>query len=228
MNSKRQTIWLVSMLSLMVVLSAYYLFTEDASKMNTAKDASQTEQIHVNTEVTTPESINKTDTTTQATTDSATQGKTDSKAQKNKEAKTSTQATTKQLTDEAVLEKVAQQGKSNDDYFMAQQMQRNDNLAEQMKNLMTIITDSKQNTEAVSKAYSDLEVIQTRTAKINSIENELMKDYPNVIVTEAANKWKVVLQDNKLEKSQAVSIIDLVMKEMNIGSESVSIQVMPQ
>lgn len=31
MNSKRQTIWLVSMLSLMVILSAYYLFTEDTA-----------------------------------------------------------------------------------------------------------------------------------------------------------------------------------------------------
>lgn len=31
MNTKRQTIWLVSMLSLMVVLSAYYLFTQDTS-----------------------------------------------------------------------------------------------------------------------------------------------------------------------------------------------------
>ncbi|MFD2116063.1 SpoIIIAH-like family protein [Paenibacillus yanchengensis] len=29
MNSKRQTIWLVSMLTLMVILSAYYLFTQD-------------------------------------------------------------------------------------------------------------------------------------------------------------------------------------------------------
>lgn len=36
MNNKRQTIWLVSMLSLMVILSAYYLFTEDVTP---AKDA---------------------------------------------------------------------------------------------------------------------------------------------------------------------------------------------
>ncbi|OXM88175.1 SpoIIIAH-like family protein [Paenibacillus rigui] len=33
MNAKRQTIWLVSMLSLMVVLSAYYLFTEDVNNL---------------------------------------------------------------------------------------------------------------------------------------------------------------------------------------------------
>lgn len=34
MNNKRQTIWLVSMLSLMVVLSAYYLFTESPAPDN--------------------------------------------------------------------------------------------------------------------------------------------------------------------------------------------------
>jgi stage III sporulation protein AH len=107
-------------------------------------------------------------------------------------------------------------------------MQRNDNIAKQTTNLLTIITDSKQNSEALNKAYADLDVIQTRTAKINSIEDELTKDFHNVIVTEAANKWKVVLQDNKLEKSQAVSIVDLVMKELNVGPENVSIQVMPQ
>jgi stage III sporulation protein AH len=212
MNSKRQTIWLVSMLSLMVVLSAYYLFTEDASKLNTAKDASQTEQINVDTKVTTPDELANPDEATQAQTDN----------------KTSSESTTNKITDEAVLEKVAQQGKSNEDYIMAQQMQRNDNLAKQMDTLMTIINDSKQNTEAVGKAYDDLQTIQTQTAKINDIEEQLGKDFPNVIVTEAANKWKVVLQDNKLEKSQAVSIIDLVMKELNVGIKDISIQVMPQ
>jgi stage III sporulation protein AH len=200
MNSKRQTIWLVSMLSLMVVLSAYYLFTQDASKMNTAKDATQTQDINVATKETTP------------TTDT----------------NTSSESTTTQITDAAVLEKVAQQGKSSEDYFMAQQMQRNDNLAARMQSLMTIITDSKQNTEALGKAYDDLDVIQKQTAKINDIEAVLMKDFPNVIVTEALNKWKVVVQDNKLEKSQAVSIVDLVMKELNVGAENISIQVMPQ
>ena len=34
MNTKRQTIWLVSMLSLMVLLSAYYLFTQDTNDNN--------------------------------------------------------------------------------------------------------------------------------------------------------------------------------------------------
>ncbi|MDT2191465.1 SpoIIIAH-like family protein [Paenibacillus larvae] len=41
MNGKRQTIWLVSMLSLMVLLSAYYLFTEGVGKL---KDVTQAQE----------------------------------------------------------------------------------------------------------------------------------------------------------------------------------------
>ncbi|MBB6675239.1 SpoIIIAH-like family protein [Cohnella nanjingensis] len=43
MNNKRQTIWLVSMLSLMVILSAYYLFTEDAPAGKPVGQAQQQE-----------------------------------------------------------------------------------------------------------------------------------------------------------------------------------------
>lgn len=41
MKSKRQTIWLVSMLSLMVVLSAYYLFTEEGPAPAAKTDGQQ-------------------------------------------------------------------------------------------------------------------------------------------------------------------------------------------
>jgi stage III sporulation protein AH len=200
------------MLSLMVVLSAYYLFTEDASKMNTVKNASQTEKINVDNKIMTP----------------VTDLKTDAAKQTNTDTKASTDLATKPITDQAVLEKVAQQGKTSADYFIAQQIQRNDNLAKKTQSLQAIINDLKQNPDAVGKAYDDLHIIQTQTAKISDLEDQLMKDYPNVVVTEAANKWKVVVQDNKLEKSQAVSIVDLVMKELNIGIDNISIQVMPQ
>jgi stage III sporulation protein AH len=218
MNSKRQTIWLVSMLSLMVVLSAYYLFTEDANKLNTAKDASQIQEVKIDNTVSTPDSAAETDTQNSVNTEN----------QADTNTKTSSETTTKQLTDAQVLDKIAQQGKSNEDYFIAQQLERNDNFAKQTHNLMTIITDSKQNTEALTKAYNDLDLIQKRQVKLSNIEDELLKDYPNVIVTEDANKWKVVLQENKLEKSQAVSIVDLVMQELNVGPENISIKVIPQ
>jgi stage III sporulation protein AH len=224
MNSKRQTIWLVSMLSLMVVLSAYYLFTEDSSKLNATTDTTQTQEVKVDNTETTPNAIAKTDTQNQTNTEN--QANTEDQA--NTKTNTSSETTTNQLTDAQVLDKIAQQGKSNEDYFISQQLQRNDNFAKQTHNLMTIITDSKQNTEALTKAYNDLDLIQKRQAKLSNIEDQLLKDYPNVIVTEEANKWKVVLQENKLEKSQAVSIVDLVTQELSVGPENVSIKVIPK
>jgi stage III sporulation protein AH len=210
------------MLSLMVVLSAYYLFTQDASKLNTPKDASQVQEVKIDTTQTTLDSQAKTDKTTAGVTTDKT--KTQTKA----ETKPSSEATTKQLTDAEILAKITQQGQTSDEYIISQQLQRNDNLAKQTDNLLKIINDSKQNTVAVSKAYDDLHVIQTRTEKINGIEEQLTKDYPNVLVTENANKFKIVLQKDKLEKSQAVSIIDLVMQELSVGPENISIQVLPQ
>lgn len=45
MNTRRQTVWLVSMLGLMVVLSAYYLFTEDVENMEVVSENPPEEEI---------------------------------------------------------------------------------------------------------------------------------------------------------------------------------------
>jgi stage III sporulation protein AH len=47
MNAKKQTIWLVSMLGLMVILSAYYLFTEDPNQLPNAIEPVTLEDIEV-------------------------------------------------------------------------------------------------------------------------------------------------------------------------------------
>jgi hypothetical protein len=36
----------------------------------------------------------------------------------------------------------------------------------------------------------------------------------------------VLVQNDKLEKSEAVTIVDLVMKELNVGPEMVSVQLL--
>ncbi len=82
MNAKRQTIWLVSMLSLMVVLSAYYLFTEDVNKL----DLASTETINKSQEV-------KID---MSQVDPANAAKTDVKATTGGDAKIDTKAVTPQ------------------------------------------------------------------------------------------------------------------------------------
>lgn len=274
MNPKRQTVWLVSMLSLMVVLSAYYLFTEDVNQLDFASTGSKTaNEIKVSTtehSAMDPKSLDskanpqaggaadtkqdvKTDakTDTKAAAPSASSTKTDAAASQTtpktdaKASGTSTSAaadskaaaagagSTAQSKDSAkaadakVLEKVQAQAVSGTDFFVSQQLKRNEDMGKQTEKLMTIITDSKQNSDTVSKAYEDLRKLEDKEAKITNLEESLMKDFPQVIVNEESNKWKVTVQSNKLERSQAVSIVESVMKEMSVGADGVVVQYVP-
>lgn len=196
MNTKRQTVWLVSMLSLMVVLSAYYLFTDDVDQMNMTAEEQNLAEI----------------TATELGQDNA------------QAADETVSNEADSQTDEQVLQKVQAQENSGTDFFTSRQMQREVSLSESEDRLMTIITDSQQSTEAVTRAYEDLRIIQDKEAKITNLEEQLLNDYENAIISEEANKWKIIVQSDKLEKSQAVSIVDLVMKEMNATPDQIVIQ----
>jgi stage III sporulation protein AH len=89
---------------------------------------------------------------------------------------------------------------------------------------MTVSLDSKKSTEEVQKALNELDKIADQEARVSNLEDQLGKDFSNALVLQEGSKWKVVVQAAKLEKSQGVSIIDLVMNELNIGADKVSIQ----
>jgi len=210
MNTKRQTIWLVSMLSLMVVLSAYYLFTEDVNKLNLTTDkVAQQEDIKVTTEVKDPAAAGQTDKAV-----SGTAKTTDSKAT-DKNA----------VADAQVIQKLQTQGKTGAEFFTALGMQRDEELHKLTEKLMGIMASDKSDAEIV-KATEELDKLQTKQAKVENIEDVLGKDFKNVIVLEEGKNFKVVVQADKLEKSQAVSIVDLVIKELNVAKDHVSVQIM--
>lgn len=252
MNTKRQTIWLVSMLSLMVVLSAYYLFTEDVSKLDLRTDKVAQEDVKVTTEVVTPDgkqaadksvaggtsqqsaaagkatdSAAKTDNSAKADSSAKTDGaaKTDGKAAQNQG--TAASATSAQAKEAQVLDQLQKQGASGSDFFAAQEMKRNEELSKKIEQLLNVIADAKKPPEEIAKATDEMEKLQTKQAKVENLEDLLAKDFKGgAIVLEDANKWKVVVHGDKLEKSQAVSIVDLVMKELNITQDKVTVQLM--
>lgn len=240
MNTKRQTIWLVSMLSLMVVLSAYYLFTDDISQINEVSNAVETQNIIVDTKETTPDAAQKTNagitserikTSTTKTDTKVTDTKvTDTKATDSKvtESKAAGKITTgSKPTDAQVLKQIQTKKNSGADFFIEQQMKRDEEFAKQTEKLMTIIADTKKAPEDVAKAQNDLQMIGTKTEQINFLEEVLAKDYPNVMIKNDTNKYIVFVQSDKLEKSQAVSIVDLVMNELKVGPEKVGIEMIP-
>lgn len=254
MNAKRQTIWLVSMLSLMVVLSAYYLFTEDVNKLDLAStdaitqsqevkiDMSQVDPVtgaktdvkattgtgaQTDTKATTPQTSTKTDaktTTTQTST------KTDTKAtatQDNSKTTTKdTNKTTTSKTDDQVLKQVEEQAKttSANDYFTNEQVKQNNYFSKVSTDLMTIILDAKKTPEAVAKATNDLTALTDLQEKIENLQDLLIQDFPQAVINQEGSKWKVTVQADKLEKSQGVSIVDMVVKELGATPENIKIQ----
>ncbi|MFC9775938.1 SpoIIIAH-like family protein [Paenibacillus chitinolyticus] len=254
MNAKRQTIWLVSMLSLMVVLSAYYLFTEDVSKVDVASTAPKADEVKIDLSQVSPEqavadagkaSADKaadakadgTKATADAKTDAKTDTKTDAKAEakagdaKAQDSKTGATAS-KDGKDAAAAPasaeaKISQQtqasSKSGRDYLTKLQLDRQDALSKKTEELLTLITDKNQTSDAVSKAQQELQQIEDTNTRVTNVEDVLSKDYPNAVLTQDGSKWKVTVQSDKLEKSQAVSIVETVMKELKVGPE-ISVQ----
>ena len=211
MNTKRQTIWLVSMLSLMVVLSAYYLFTEDVNKLNTATEKVTQEDIKVTTDVKDPQAgdqaVNGGLTSSTKTGDTkATQGQTTS--------------------DSKVLEQMASGAKSGADYFAELAYKRDQDFQKQIEKLLNTTADTKKSADEISKAHNEYENMQTMQAKVENLEDLLMKDYKNAIVLAEGKKYKAVVQSDKLDAKQAQTIIDLMIKELNVTKDTVSVQYM--
>ncbi|MBC8079600.1 MAG: SpoIIIAH-like family protein [Gorillibacterium sp.] len=250
MNSKRQTIWLVSMLSLMVVLSAYYLFTDDVDKLNSASDQIPTEQVDVAsepkdiTDVTAgaaDKNISNTIDPIQSITDIA-----DANANASKDAEAAqadvgeskgdaadaADATNGQvavgdtdksaLTDAEILKKVEDQ---EQDFFTFQQLANKEELDKKMDSLGTLMANSQESVAVQTKAYDDYTILEDQQSRQTRIEEQLLKDgYGNVVLLSEGGKWRVVVASEKLEKSQAVSILDLVTKELKVAPDKVMVQ----
>ncbi|MEK5398458.1 SpoIIIAH-like family protein [Paenibacillus sp. FSL K6-2859] len=293
MNGKRQTIWLVSMLSLMVVLSAYYLFTED-SGASVPKDTAGTMQVDslkkdtanaalptvgdkgivVNEvvsqgDVVADEGVVDSASSIKAADDSATTATTDDsattavkddsskaadsgnseKASTDTAAKDSsktsetaakdtvtkdtaakdTAATTTSKTpaknDKEILDEVASQSVSASSMFTNYLYEREQKNLKSQQDLLALINDMEKTPADNAVAQEQLLNLEEKESKITGIEEQLQQKYGEAIVKEeAGDSYKVVVLSEKLDVKQAVSIVDLVMKELSVSQDKVSVQ----
>lgn len=269
MKSKRQTVWLVSMLSLMVVLSAYYLFTEDSPSKNQVADgqqvttmegnhvqdaaadgavtqndnvilsevlpnegtdpaisdeeASTEEQAGASETTPNPKASENTDDANAAVKEDAAEQTVEPKAdQPGKDATSSTSGT--DATDEDVLKQLESQSVSAADSLTAYQFQRLEQNTKKQEELMQAINDSSKTLDEAAMAQKELSALEEKEEKIYDIEEKLQQKYANAVVTETENKYKVLVVSEKLEAKEAVSIMDLVIKELGVSQDKVSIQ----
>ncbi|SDG07291.1 stage III sporulation protein AH [Fontibacillus panacisegetis] len=274
MKSKRQTVWLVSMLSLMVLLSAYYLFTEDnPSKSPVAEGQKVTTMENGNTQETTsgdalPQndevilsevvSENGTDVITNETSESdagksdqtgstTEEGAKDSSKNSNKDsdkdskkdsdvnsstdnsAKATGEGTSNTaVKDEDVLKQLEYQGSSGADTLTAYQFQRSEQNMKKQDELLQAINDENKTLDEAVMAQKELSALEEKEEKIYDIEEKLQQTYSNAVVTESDNKYKVLVVSDKLEAKDAVGIMDLVIKELGVSQDKISVQYITQ
>lgn len=210
MNSKRQTIWLVSMLSIMVILSAYYLFTDPSGSKETNQLADGTQ---LTNDVIMPNGTDNGNGANDVIVDEVLDPNADpaSEPSENK-------------SDQDVLKQMENQGSSSKDYITKLQMNRNDETQKKMEELQSIVNDMEKSPEDAGKATEEMMKLEEKEQKITSVEETLQKEFGDAVITQDNDKYKVVVQSNQLEVSQAVSIVDLVMKELNVSQDKVSVQ----
>jgi stage III sporulation protein AH len=258
MNSKRQTIWLVSMLSLMVILSAYYLFTGDVNKLDKSAttndsttastqginiDMSQTDQPQTVVDQGTKSSGNTSSNTSSSTigktsdANKTTSGKTDTKATGNttdpkavdnkSTSSAKDNASKAATTDAKIIGQVQAGAQTTTDYFSGLALKQTEALAKETDKWMAITGDANKTSDEIAKANDAIRAITEMTEKVDNIENELGKTYSNAIILQESGKFKVVVQSAKLQKSEAVSIMDLVIKGLEVGPEKIEIRYVP-
>lgn len=291
MNGKRQTIWLVSMLSLMVVLSAYYLFTEDSGVSSPKETAGtiQVDSVKNSTGDALPSTADSgaevSEVTSQNTDSSADPGAaadpnaaadsgavadpnaaasseaddpnspaagtdngksaadSSSEGAKDQTSDSAPAASAKpdsasadngkdsasadgsgSKSDAAVLNEVASQSASASSLFTNYLYERAQKNTKEQQDLMAKINDMDKLPADSAAAQEQLHQLEEKESKITGIEEKLQQEYSEAIVKEEGNSYKVVVLSSKLDVKQAASIIDLVMKELSVSQDKVSVQ----
>ncbi|QTH44734.1 SpoIIIAH-like family protein [Cohnella sp. LGH] len=211
MNNKRQTIWLVSMLSLMVILSAYYLFSEDAPSTNKAAGGAN-------------QAIEEAGKVSATNPDGVTVQQVDRMTDELPDAETGATGTGEEMSpeDQEVLKGIA--NAVGNDRLEQIAYDRMNKVSKRSEELSATIGNAKATQEEATAAAEELDRLEDLDLRITSLQEKLLQEFDNAVVDEVDSKFKVIVLSDKLEKKQAIGIIDLATKELNVGPERVSVQ----
>lgn len=205
MNKKRQTIWLVSMLSIMVVLSAYYLFTDKSGEnKDVLTDSNPMNQIVI-------DMLNENE------------GLDGSELADMLPSTSDTASEDGLLSDEDILAMYEAQTVSGS--FNELEMARQDEWSKKWEQLNNIALDTTKSDEEVAQAHAQIVQMQYEQETIDAIEAELLQNYEDVVILPKDDRWQVIVKSAGIQKSEALSIMEYVIDELNIRPDRISLQV---
>ncbi|NMO96879.1 SpoIIIAH-like family protein [Paenibacillus lemnae] len=261
MNNKRQTIWLVSMLSLMVILSAYYLFTEDAGPAAPPVAEGTTsigQQSNSGTETANNEIIidevveegtdgdageaNGAPAANESSPDgdaagsdtSKPESKTNSAAATDKpveepkvsesEAAVNTDKETAKTEKEILEEVAAVQAGSASAKLESYQLDRANKNMKLYEELMAKLDNQETTPDETAKVTEQMKTLEEKESILYAIEEQLQQQYENAVVKEENDRYNVVVLSEKLDAKNAAGIVSMIMKELKVSQDKVSVQ----
>ncbi|MGG4045658.1 SpoIIIAH-like family protein [Paenibacillus favisporus] len=161
-----------------------------------------------------------------ATTDKAADDKTASTSKT--DAGKTTASTEK--TDDEILKEVASQASTGSSMLESLQWQRSQTNAQKTNDLMAAINDMSKDSEASAKASQELQALENKETIIEGIEEELEQkfSFANAFVKENDDKYQVLVLSDKMDAKQAAGIVQLVMKELKVTQDKVSVKVVSE
>ncbi|PGX56730.1 stage III sporulation protein AH [Bacillus anthracis] len=209
---KKQTVWLLTMLSLVVVLSVYYVTTPD--KMNTASPA-------------TGEKIGQEKQGTDKAVTNEAPKETPKKENTNKETSNKETDKKESATKETSKKEANVTVQSSDENFTALRMQMEDQRSEQKARLQEVMNSAKSSATEKSKAKDNFDAITTMETKQELLETVIKSQggYKDALVRADGTDIKVTVKAAKHSQKEANKIIQLVRSEG--GSKDVGVKFDP-
>lgn len=195
---KKQTVWLLTMLSLVVVLSVYYLTSPESMKNTATTEQQQNNEPDENMVIEEEESDAETTTNSNAKDISST----DSKATETTGSEASVKIT------------------SGDDEFETLRMQMDDERAKLSEELMTKVGNTDLTTEEINKAYEAVEKLSETKVTENILEGMIVSmNYDAALVRVDGDNVKVTVRAKEHSRADANKIIRLVREEVEQAND---------
>ncbi|MCH1626623.1 SpoIIIAH-like family protein [Ferdinandcohnia quinoae] len=182
---KKQTVWLLTMLSLVVVLSVYYITTPDeknnpnVASEQAKENAKQKENVETSTD--------------------------------DKETSDGQNVTVQESEDGSVISQIS----SDDDLFTALRMEIDEQRSQLKESLETMVGNNELSSDAKMKAYDDLQKLKEIEGKENVIEMLIKgKNYEDALVRVDGDKVKITVKSKDKSAAAANEIIRLVNSEL--------------
>ncbi|MFS0656367.1 SpoIIIAH-like family protein [Bacillus sp. 179-C3.3 HS] len=206
---KKQTVWLLTMLSLVVVLSVYYIMSPQGENAVTVED-------------TKPKGVEEKKTETEKGMEKGTEEKSTDKETKDKE----TNGKQEDVETSGEEGKVVSE-QTDDELFTTYRLELEDKRSKQREEFNEIVSSDNATAQEKSEAYDQMTALSDAEGTERQLETLIKtKGYKDALVSAEGDKVSITVRSDKKSKSQAADIIDLVTNEIK-GLDNVAVTFEP-